>query len=322
MDQKSKSDSKNVNRVAICECLGKLPVNVPLETDGTLLVSVLSAFFPGAVNIQYMIGVSQWRTPQIIDGRIQEPPFDLGGWKCCKYFYCIMIRKQLSDFDAIKHYDSLCARNLCQTYVRDGFCMQQIQQNCYFVHGDFCDDCQLYTLHPFNADLRQKHEIDCLAKKMKNQKIDIENCPENNDPSGIYEKLISGSICPRYERYGQCNGQEKQNCHLIHGDLCDICGYYSLHPFCELDREKHTKKCIEELEMKNTCSICLEIIGQTPVSDRNNGDNNECQRSFGRLKNCFHTFCFNCIQTWRTKSNSMECPICRVPSESVIKTND
>lgn len=272
-----------------------------------------------------MIRRDEWRIPQIIDGRIQEPPFDLGGWKCSEYFYCIMAKKTstLSDFDAVKHYESLSSRNLCNTYFRDGFCMQQIKQVCFSAHGDFCNECQHYALHPFNVDLRQQHEIECMTKKMHDQKIDIENCPENIDPDGIYEKLISGLICPRYERYGRCNGQERQNCNLVHGDLCEICKQYSLHPFNELEREKHLQQCIEEFEMKRTCSICFEMIGPTSTSDC--GDEIKFQhneRSFGRLKNCCHIFCWTCIQTWRTKSSSYDCPICRVPSQSVFKSSN
>ncbi|OTF70242.1 hypothetical protein BLA29_004780 [Euroglyphus maynei] len=324
MNRKWKSTYHNGNRIAICECLGKLPVYVPLESDGTLLVSKLSSIFPGAVNVQYMIGMNGWRIPKIIDGRIQEPPFDLGGWKCCDYFYCITIKNtsKMSDFDTVKFYEFLSARNLCRTYFYDGFCMQQIQQNCHGVHGDFCKECQFYALHPFNSDLRQQHEIECMAKKLK--KIDIENCPENIDPDGIYGKLISSSICPRYEQYGHCNQQENRNCQLIHGDLCDICGRYSLHPFCELEREKHVQQCIEDLEMNRTCSICLEIIGQTPppVSNSGYGDKikfKQIDKCFGRLKNCCHIFCWDCIDQWRTTSKSSDCPICRIPSESVLK---
>ncbi|KAH7641755.1 putative E3 ubiquitin-protein ligase makorin-2 [Dermatophagoides farinae] len=232
----------------------------------------------------------------------------------------------MSDFDE-SNYESLCETSLCQIYVRDGFCIQQTQQNCYFVHGDFCDECQQYALHPFNIDLRKQHEIDCminkLMKKLDNIEIDTEKFNEHNDIDEIYDIVKSGSICPHYERNGRCSEQEEQNCQFIHGDRCDICGYYSLHPFCEQDRERHIKKCIEDFEMKQTCAICLEIMGQTPESNRNNGDHDECEqieKSFGLMKNCCHIFCWDCIQTWRTSSNAVECPICRIPSETVIKT--
>ncbi|OTF82104.1 hypothetical protein BLA29_001697 [Euroglyphus maynei] len=230
----------------------------------------------------------------------------------------------MSNFDETD-VESLRERNLCQTYLRDGFCMQQLEQNCYEIHGDFCKDCQQYALHPFNERLRHGHEIYCqigrLVEKMQ-QVINIDNGSENNDSDEIYEELVSNSICPEYEQNGRCYELERRNCQLIHGDLCDICERYSLHPFSEPEREKHVQQCIDDFTNNRTCAICLEMIGRIPESVFNNDDDDECERSYGRLENCRHIFCYDCIHQWRTISYSSECPICRVPSENIFKTNN
>lgn len=57
------------------------------------------------------------------------------------------------------------------------------------------------------------------------------------------------------------------------------------------------------------CGICLEdVVG----------------RSFGLLTNCNHSFCYDCLVSWRKQSNSADesatksCPECRKPSEMVV----
>ena len=235
----------------------------------------------------------------------------------------------MSNVDEVD-YESLKNGCLCETYVQNGFCEQQIEQNCHYVHGDFCVECQQYALHPFNENLRLQHEINCLfdklTQKLSNHTINEINqsiqCIENNLLNDeIYDELVSTSICPQYEQNGRCNEQENYNCQLIHGELCDICKRYSLHPFCELKRSEHVKQCIEDFENNRTCSICFEIIGRIPDCD-NPSTSHQIVRSFGRLENCSHIFCWNCIQTWRTTSNSRKCPVCQIPSESIVKTNN
>ena len=56
------------------------------------------------------------------------------------------------------------------------------------------------------------------------------------------------------------------------------------------------------------CGICREVIYEKE---------NECERYFGILTHCDHTFCYDCIAKWRQQI--ITCPVCRTPSALAIK---
>lgn len=47
-------------------------------------------------------------------------------------------------------------------------------------------------------------------------------------------------LCPYAERDGICKYPEDE-CHYLHGDMCDFCVRPALHPFNEEQRKKHTQ---------------------------------------------------------------------------------
>lgn len=143
--------------------------------------------------------------------------------------------------------------------------------------------------------------------------------------SSISQDVASRMMCPYHESNGDCNRKDG-DCPFAHGELCDMCNQYSLHPDDEELRERHRESCLQrhqdEMERafllqesaNKTCGICLECIVEKNLR-------------FGILNNCRHCFCLNCIREWRTRdlqdSNMgtktvRSCPECRQHSDYVI----
>ncbi|XP_055383558.1 probable E3 ubiquitin-protein ligase makorin-1 [Condylostylus longicornis] len=113
-------------------------------------------------------------------------------------------------------------------------------------------------------------------------------------------------------------------CSMIHGELCDMCGHYCLHPTDKVQRKKHINECLQQHEKdmelsfaiarsKNkTCGICFDIIMEK----------NGKEKRFGILPNCNHIFCLECIRKWRQAKQfenkiTRSCPECRISSDFV-----
>ncbi|CAD6197155.1 unnamed protein product [Caenorhabditis auriculariae] len=136
------------------------------------------------------------------------------------------------------------------------------------------------------------------------------------------EEQAARQLCPYFEMKGECS---RQDCIFVHGDLCEMCSRYSLHPFNENLRHQHFKECLASHElamneafatansMDKSCGICMENILEKNLR-------------FGILKGCKHCFCLNCIREWRRKHESLEfdskvvrsCPECRQHSDYVV----
>ncbi|CAM9194942.1 unnamed protein product [Scytosiphon promiscuus] len=57
------------------------------------------------------------------------------------------------------------------------------------------------------------------------------------------------------------------------------------------------------------CGVCLERVRKVKGAEN---------RMFGILTGCKHVYCLGCINEWRDKSKSHECPECRMPSTWVL----
>jgi E3 ubiquitin-protein ligase makorin len=130
-------------------------------------------------------------------------------------------------------------------------------------------------------------------------------------------------LCP-YAMAGVCPYIEQ--CTYLHGDYCDLCGNYCLHPTDQLQRRRHNEDCIRQHEkdmeisfaiarsMGKACGICMDtVIEKTPASERR----------FGILANCNHVFCLSCIRKWRSGRQFdtqivRSCPECRIASDFVV----
>ncbi|KAJ4921357.1 hypothetical protein JOQ06_022801 [Pogonophryne albipinna] len=138
--------------------------------------------------------------------------------------------------------------------------------------------------------------------------------PGNLPVGGAYHD--PRQLCP-YAAAGQCYYGD--SCTYLHGDLCEVCRLQVLHPHDPEQRRAHEKADMEkafaaQLSQDKVCSICMELVVQKL---------NPCERRFGILSSCCHTFCLTCIRQWRCTrsfSNSIikSCPECRVVSEFVI----
>lgn len=114
------------------------------------------------------------------------------------------------------------------------------------------------------------------------------------DISRFYANPALQSLCYEYYSTGACTQGEA--CQMAHGDLCDTCQHFALHPVDQRAREQHSTECRarhERLQARNRsihveCGICLER-----VLEKVNGD-----RKFGLL-DCEHAFCLSCIRQWR-----------------------
>ncbi|CAI2350205.1 unnamed protein product [Caenorhabditis sp. 36 PRJEB53466] len=138
-------------------------------------------------------------------------------------------------------------------------------------------------------------------------------------------KLANQSLCPYYEKSGECYRRET-DCAFAHGDHCDMCGEWSLHPHNEEKRKLHQTECLnahtQEMERAfmvqktetKTCGICMENIFEKNLR-------------FGILNGCQHCFCLSCIREWRSRDQHTadlatktvrSCPECRQHSDYVI----
>ncbi|XP_046917493.1 TAR DNA-binding protein-43 homolog isoform X2 [Dermatophagoides farinae] len=72
--------------IKVAEDEGEEPIEIPCETDNTVLLTTLTSLFPGASGIKYRNSDSgAMRGLRLIDGRIQ-PPED--GWTQVPLYYC------------------------------------------------------------------------------------------------------------------------------------------------------------------------------------------------------------------------------------------
>lgn len=126
-------------------------------------------------------------------------------------------------------------------------------------------------------------------------------------------------LCSEYAGFGSCHRGD--NCHLIHGDLCELCHKHAIHPYNPDTAQQHRQQCqeaqhkrrVRERDKQIECAICLErVLEQSEPS----------HRRFG-LMTCDHAFCLHCIRSWRATGEVdvdtalRTCPICRVTSHFV-----
>jgi len=128
------------------------------------------------------------------------------------------------------------------------------------------------------------------------------------------------SLCSQYLAGGSC--QRGDDCPLIHGDLCEFCHRFALHPYDGEAAAQHTEQCrrrherlTARLRCSNVeCGICLEKV----LSKANPSD-----RRFGLLE-CEHAFCLPCIRNWRSNGTAdidtavRTCPVCRITTYVVV----
>lgn len=77
----------SIEYLQVAEDEGEEPIELPTEDDGTLLLSTLSAQFPGAVGLKFKAPESKtYRGVRLTDGRLHPPPE--GGWGSV-IFYCV-----------------------------------------------------------------------------------------------------------------------------------------------------------------------------------------------------------------------------------------
>ncbi|CAN7938836.1 unnamed protein product, partial [Ixodes hexagonus] len=118
-------------------------------------------------------------------------------------------------------------------------------------------------------------------------------------------------------------------CTYTHGELCDLCNRWCLHPVDGDQRKRHKQECVqrheEDMELSfavqrsadKTCGICMDtVIDKVPASERR----------FGILAKCSHVFCLSCIRTWRgskefDSKTVRSCPECRIQSDFVTPSS-
>lgn len=137
---------------------------------------------------------------------------------------------------------------------------------------------------------------------------------ERDKTSKLFTSSLS-SMCYEFSRHGTCSNMDA--CKMVHGDWCETCQRYVLHPTDNTLRESHQSECkarhmrLAALQRSVTveCGICYErVLEKTNPADR----------KFGLLS-CDHAFCLGCIRSWRQntlgeadiQSAVRTCPVCR-----------
>ncbi|QRI42924.1 N1R/p28-like protein [Cheloniid poxvirus 1] len=141
--------------------------------------------------------------------------------------------------------------------------------------------------------------------------------PENRFKPVVIERPEDNILCP-FLKLGRCYYGKK--CKYIHGNRCNICDLYLLHPTDSVQRNSHETNCIETRKLlppfirsiNKKCSVCLEVVYEKDID----------KQYFGILPNCRHVFCLYCIQRWMhtIKGTGTEdtCPVCRTISIFVV----
>lgn len=145
--------------------------------------------------------------------------------------------------------------------------------------------------------------------------IEYYNRPYKSNSSAL------GSICYEFARYGACS--QGSSCRMVHGEWCETCQRYALHPTDEEIRQYHLAECearhrrLAALQRSAfiECGICYERVLEKPI---------QSDRKFGLLA-CEHAFCLSCIRSWRqntlgeadVQSAVRTCPICREPTHFI-----
>lgn len=129
------------------------------------------------------------------------------------------------------------------------------------------------------------------------------------------------ALCPYLLGSGECFYDP---CEYLHGDMCELCQRFCLHPYDPEQQKSHNIDCIAQHEkdmelsfaiqksMDKTCGVCFETIMEKPGREQR----------FGILPNCAHCFCLECIRKWRQAEQfdnkiKRACPECRITSDFV-----
>lgn len=159
------------------------------------------------------------------------------------------------------------------------------------------------------------------------------------DFSRFYASPALQSLCWEYYNHGVCSANSNNEtgeqgasggsggCQLAHGDWCETCNHYALHPVDMNAREAHLVECHarhERLEAIRRsahveCGICMERVTEKSIPS---------ERRFGLLS-CEHPFCLSCIRNWRQQYSTgvdveqalRTCPICRTAAHFITPTS-
>lgn len=158
----------------------------------------------------------------------------------------------------------------------------------------------------------------CVQASSKQQQF-IESASTSSSNNSSTSSF--SSLCPYLLGSGVC---QYDSCDYIHGDYCELCQRYCLHPTDVEQRKMHNNECIaqheKDMELSfaiqkskdKMCGVCFEVIMDKPGREQR----------FGILPNCIHCFCLECIRKWRQAEQfdnkiKRACPECRITSDFV-----
>lgn len=74
-----------VSYVKVCEDEGENPIEIPIESDGTVLLTTLNGVFPKATGLKYLTSDTEcFRGVRLNDGALSAPE---DGWS--HVYYCV-----------------------------------------------------------------------------------------------------------------------------------------------------------------------------------------------------------------------------------------
>ncbi|KAI7692784.1 hypothetical protein SSS_05583 [Sarcoptes scabiei] len=188
-----------------------------------------------------------------------------------------------------------------------------------FICNEECQlgRCEINPNQAARSDIKNSQSASTSDNNRSYASVALNSCDVNE------ENLRSTPLCSFFQNNGYC---VYPRCSLVHGNLCDLCGYFSVHPFNKEQSDKHREECIKEHEESMelsfayqnskdlTCAICLDVVYEKSFKGN---------QRFGILINCSHIFCIECIRKWRVAKNTdftqkRRCPVCRIQSEIII----
>uniref|UniRef100_A0A061S6I4 E3 ubiquitin-protein ligase makorin n=1 Tax=Tetraselmis sp. GSL018 TaxID=582737 RepID=A0A061S6I4_9CHLO len=171
-----------------------------------------------------------------------------------------------------------------------------------------------------HARLNLPDSLDHLGISAVDDDGDAQGLWEQRQPQREAMDPADIPICSQFAAFGFCSKGDA--CPKIHGNLCEVCLKYILHPYRPAEAAEHTSTCLVRKERAEAhlrsaeveCCICLEkVLSKASVSER----------KFG-LMACDHAFCLSCIRDWRTHYTGIDvetalrtCPVCRTPTHFI-----
>ncbi|WIA17572.1 hypothetical protein OEZ85_014399 [Tetradesmus obliquus] len=238
---------------------------------------------------------------------------------------------------------------LCNEYAATGAC--SAGEDCLYVHGEVCEICGYYCVHPYNPDWTAQHQEACKqameeAGQQGEEQQQQEDGAAAEDAQGEAAAAEDDAAAADAEAEpaaaaadAAAEGEDGAAAEPAAADADAAaaadegeeegkgasCQQHALHPFNAAAAQQHAASCAalaasiakRKRDGAIECGICYEkVLGKADVSSRRFG-----------LMACEHSFCLGCIRSWRSTAEVDKvtalrtCPICRTPTHFITPSS-